>query len=257
MPDNRKLQMMDSDRKVASARCIFPLPEPPALRGLYIAATPIGNLRDVTLRLLDVLNSCDLILAEDTRKTAILLEHYGIRNHLKSFRVHRLREDTDFALRSLEEGKSVVFVTDAGTPGISDPVSHLVREARLRLPDLPITPVPGPSALTAALSVCGWQTNPSLFAGFLSPKPGRRRKSLTELAVFSGVIVIYESVHRVERLLAEIQEILPGREILLGREITKMHEEFLHVPAGMPVPEFTLKGEFTVLIGPAGRSNHS
>lgn len=217
--------------------------------GLYVAATPIGNLRDITLRVLDALQTADLILAEDTRKTGLLLKHFGIAKPLKSFRIHRLREDIDFALSELQAGKAVVFVTDAGTPGISDPVSHLVREVRQRAPAIPVIPLPGASAMTAALSVSGWQANPTIFAGFLSPKPGKRRKSLEQMVEFDGVIVLYESVHRIDRLLGEILEILPDRPVLVGREITKMHEQFIEIPPGGPVPDFVKKGEFTVLIG--------
>lgn len=226
----------------------------PLAPGLYVAATPIGNLRDVTLRLLDALSGCDLILAEDTRKTAILLQRYDIRKPLKSFRVHRLREDTEHAITELQAGRSLVFVTDAGTPGISDPVSHLVREVRQRCHGTAIIPLPGPSALTTALSVSGWQTNPTLFAGFLSPKSGRRRTTLGKLRVFPGVIVFYESVHRIDRLIADVQEILPGREILVARELTKVHEEFVLLRAGAELPAFARKGEFTLLVGPDGRS---
>lgn len=226
----------------------------PLAPGLYVAATPIGHLRDVTLRVLDALSGCDSILAEDTRKTAILLQRYEIHKPLKSFRVHRLREDTDHAITELQEGRSLVFVTDAGTPGISDPVSHLVREVRRRIPDCRIIPLPGASALTTALSVCGWQTNPALFGGFLSPKSGRRRSALAELQAFPGVIVLYESVHRIDRLIADVQEILPGREILVARELTKVHEELVLLPVGGSVPTFTHKGEFTLLIGPEGRA---
>lgn len=217
--------------------------------GLYVAATPIGNLRDITLRVLDALKSADLIMAEDTRKAGLLLKHFEISNALKSFRIHRMREDTEYALRELAAGKSIVFVTDAGTPGISDPVSHLIREIRQRKLSVPVIPLPGASAMTAALSVSGWQANPSVFAGFLSPKSGKRRKSLEQMREFDGVIVIYESVHRIDRLLEEIVQILPDRPVLVGREITKIHEQFIEIPPGGPIPDFVRKGEFTVLVG--------
>jgi 16S rRNA (cytidine1402-2'-O)-methyltransferase len=220
--------------------------------GLYVAATPIGNLRDITLRVLDALGSADLIMAEDTRKAGLLLKHFKISNAVKSFRIHRLQEDTEYALRELASGKSIVFITDAGTPGISDPVSHLIREIRKRHLPVPVIPLPGASAVTAALSVSGWQANPALFVGFLSPKSGKRRKSLEQMREFDGVIVIYESVHRIDRLLAEIKEILPDRPLLIGREITKIHEEFIEIQPGQPIPEFVKKGEFTVLAGRPG-----
>ena len=221
----------------------------PLQAGLYVAATPIGNLNDITLRVLAALRSADLILAEDTRKTGILLKHFDIKTKMKSFRIHRLREDISFATDALLSGRSVVFVTDAGTPGISDPVSHLVRHLREHHKDILITPLPGASAVTALLSVSGFQANPTLFVGFLSPKSSARRKSLEQMTTFDGLILIYESVHRIDRLLADIWEILPDRPILIGREITKLHEEFIEILPGEPVADFTRKGEFALILG--------
>ncbi|MBW7858179.1 MAG: 16S rRNA (cytidine(1402)-2'-O)-methyltransferase [Leptonema sp. (in: Bacteria)] len=221
----------------------------PLAGGLYVAATPIGNLADITLRVLDSLKQADLILAEDTRKTNQLLNHYKIKNKLKSFRVHRLKEDISSTITELLAGKSVVFVTDAGTPGISDPVSHLVRQIREQKLPIPITALPGASALTAALSISGWQVNPTLFAGFLSPKSGKRRKSIEQMLQFDGLIVIYESVHRIDKLLAELVEIHPNRPILVTRELTKLHQECIEIEPGGPIPDFVRKGEFTVILG--------
>lgn len=216
---------------------------------LYIVATPLGNMEDITLRALRILNGVDLILSEDTRKTARLLQRYGVQTSQKSFRVHQLQEDIVRALSLLDQNQNLALVSDAGTPGISDPGSHLVREVRLKMPDCRILPVPGPSALSAALSVSGWQTNPSAFLGFLPRKPGKSRKALETVQDPNCVLVIYESVHRIKKTLLFLQEELPGRPILIGRELTKLHEQWILWQEG-PVPEFPEKGEFVVLIGP-------
>ncbi|MBU44723.1 MAG: 16S rRNA (cytidine(1402)-2'-O)-methyltransferase [Spirochaetaceae bacterium] len=218
---------------------------------LYIVATPIGNLEDVTIRALRVLNLVDEILSEDTRKTRILLQRYNIQNELKSFRVHQIRADIQYALSRLREGMKIALVTDAGTPGISDPGSHLVREVRESLPECPVVPIPGPSALSAALSVCGWQANPTVFLGFLPRKPGKQRKALEEAGSVDGVLVIYESVHRIQKTLHFIRETLPDRPLLIGREITKIHEEWVYWATGESLPEFNAKGEFVIMAGPA------
>lgn len=228
-------------------------PEGPAL---YILATPLGNLEDITLRALRILTQADIILSEDTRKTRILLQRHNIHAPLKSYRVHKIRHDTARAIELLEQGQKLAFCTDAGTPGVSDPGSHLVREVRQQLPTVPIIPIPGASALTTALSVCGWQANPILFTGFLSNKSGPRRRFLEKHHDFSGLIILYESVHRIEALLKDIHEVLPTRQILVAREMTKLYEEFkLFDPAQEDadfvnfLQELKKKGEFTVIIG--------
>ena len=227
---------------------------------LYMVATPLGNLEDITYRAVRILGEVDLIFSEDTRKTGILLNHYGLKTPQKSFRVHHLQQDLEKALASLAEGKKIAFCTDAGTPGISDPGSALVREIRSRLPEIQVHPIPGPSALAAALSVCGWQTNPSLFAGFLSPKKGRRQKAISGFSSFEGIVVLYESVHRIEKLLQEIHELLPEREVFVAREMTKVFEDYRWIRTGLDEEEFdreleslTKKGEFTVIVGPEAK----
>lgn len=224
---------------------------------LYVTATPIGNLEDITYRAVNTLKSVDLILSEDTRKTGILLKHYEINTAQKSYRVHHLQADTQFALERLREGKRLALCTDAGTPGISDPGSYLVNRIRQELPDIPVIPVPGPSAMNAMLSVCGWQINPSIFGGFLSTKSGKRKRFLEELVDFEGIILLYESVHRMEKLLLEIRENLPGRDVLVGREITKIHEQHVLLEGSLSDDEYrqkighiVMKGEFTVVVGP-------
>jgi 16S rRNA (cytidine1402-2'-O)-methyltransferase len=218
--------------------------------GLFIVATPIGNLEDITLRAIRILKDCDCILSEDTRKTSILLKHYDITTPQKSYRVHKIAEDTKYALELLKQGKNLALCTDAGTPGISDPGSYLVRAVRENLPEIPIIPIPGPSAMTAAMSISGFQANPSLFLGFLSPKPGKRRKVLTQFSNFEGCLVIFESVHRILRLIADIMEIFPDRDIFIAREITKFYEETIWIPAKGEMPPITEKGEFVVIISP-------
>ncbi len=227
---------------------------------LYILATPIGNLEDITLRALNILREVDLIFSEDTRKTAILLNQNGISKKMKSFRVHEMDRDVDYALELLQKGMNLALVTDAGTPGISDPGSHLVRRVRSELPEVGIVPIPGASALSTILSVSGWQTNPALFGGFLSIKSGKRKKFLEQYTKFDGVIVLYESVHRIEKLLQEIRECLPGRDILVGREMTKKFEQYVLFSHTLTDDEFQIssqeivrKGEFTVAIGPPFR----
>lgn len=223
---------------------------------LYMVATPIGNLEDITMRALRILRQVDCILCEDTRKTGILLKHYEITSRLKSYRVHQEEPDIRFALNELELGHSLAFCSDAGTPGFSDPGSRLVRTVREKYPEIPILPVPGPSAFNAAVSVCGWKANPALFAGFLSIKPGKRKRFLETLQEFDGITVIYESVHRIEKVFREIVEILPDREIFLAREITKIYEEYtLFKPGlsgidGTEITNIKQKGEFTIIIGP-------
>ena len=213
------------------------LPEGPAL---YVVATPIGNLEDITFRALRVLSQCDRILSEDTRKTGILLKHYGIDTPQKSYRVHRREQDDSAAMNWLSEGQNLAFCSDAGTPGISDPVSHLVR--RIRADEAgDVIPIPGPSALATALSVTRWQSHTALCGGFLRPKSARRRRFLETEGQREGAIVLYESVHRIEALLRDIREILPGRSIFIARELTKVYEECLILEGDLPDEEWEEK----------------
>jgi 16S rRNA (cytidine1402-2'-O)-methyltransferase len=250
------------------AAAFAPAPEEPSSGprippgpALYIVATPIGNLEDITLRALRILGQVDTILSEDTRKTGILLKHYGLATRQKSYRVHQEERDLETALSFLREGRNLAFCSDAGTPGISDPGSRLVREIRDTTPETPVFAIPGPSALAAALSISGWQANPSVFAGFLSPKPGRRRKFLKARAESDDLIVLYESVHRIEGLLRDIRAIFPDRPISVARELTKIYEEIVIFSPDFSDSEWekalkglTRKGEFTVIIGPRRES---
>ncbi|MCE9599649.1 MAG: 16S rRNA (cytidine(1402)-2'-O)-methyltransferase [Spirochaetia bacterium] len=216
---------------------------------LYIVATPIGNLEDITYRAVRTLKESDYILCEDTRKTHILCKAYDIQPPLKSFRIHRMEEDMNFALSKLNEGLTLSLCTDAGTPSLSDPGSHLVRRVRAESPNTKILPIPGPSALTAALSVCGFRLNPMLYAGFLSIKSGARKRFFESNRDFDGIIVFFESVHRISKVLKEVRETLPDRPIFMGREMTKAFEEYRLIDPNEQVKE---KGEFTIVLGLPG-----
>jgi 16S rRNA (cytidine1402-2'-O)-methyltransferase len=204
---------------------------------LYIVATPIGNLGDVTHRALETLRGVELIAAEDTRVTRKLLSAYGIATPLTSYHAG---------------GTSVALVTDAGTPGISDPAIRLVRAALEA--GLAVSPVPGPTALVAALSASGLPTDTFTFEGFLSTKAGRRRRRLEELAALGHTVVLYESPRRLKKLLEEIAGAFgPDRNCVVAREVTKLHEEFLRgtvEEVAGALGDREVKGEVTVMVGP-------
>jgi 16S rRNA (cytidine1402-2'-O)-methyltransferase len=215
---------------------------------LYLVATPIGNLEDITLRALRTLQQCDVIAAEDTRHTARLLQHFQIRKPLLScFRFNETRRSEEI-LERLGQGQSVALVTDAGSPGISDPGERVVRAARAR--GLRVEPVPGPCALVAALTASGLPTAEFHFIGFLPHKSGQRHKRLSRLKEVSGTWVFYESPHRIERLLEELAALYPTLELVLARELTKKFEEFI---AGTPAQVLDqcrsrrLRGEIVLL----------
>jgi 16S rRNA (cytidine1402-2'-O)-methyltransferase len=230
-------------------------PFPPLVPGtLYLVATPIGNLEDITLRALRTLRECDAVAAEDTRRTGQLLHHFEISRPLLScFQFNEARRSQEIVER-LRQGQKIALVTDAGSPGISDPGERVVRAAIAA--GLRVEPVPGPSALVAALTASGLPAEEFHFAGFLPHKPGQRRKRLVQLAPIPGTLVLYESPYRIERLLGELQEVFPERQVVLAREITKKFEEYLRGrPAELmkAVAGRSLKGEFVALVaGPAG-----
>ena len=224
---------------------------PPLTSGtLYLVATPIGNLEDITLRALRTLRECDVVAAEDTRRTGQFLKHFEISKPLLScFQFNEARRSGEIIDR-LKRGETVALVTDAGSPGISDPgerVAQAVLAAGLR-----VESVPGPCALIAALTASGLPASEFHFAGFLAHKPGQRRKQLEKLKAISGTLVLYESPYRIERLLKELDEIVPEQPVTLARELTKRFEEYLR---GRPkeileqLKRSSLKGEFVVLIG--------
>lgn len=221
---------------------------------LYLVATPIGNLSDLSARTRDALDKCDLIACEDTRVTKKLLDHLSLSKNLISYREENEVRKTVELAGLLEQGKSVALVSDAGYPGISDPGFRMVRECRTR--QIPIVPVPGPNAAITVLAASGLPTHQFLFLGFLPKKSAGARKALEEWKDFGGSIILYESKHRIEKTLGLIEEKLgPERMICLAREVTKLHESFL---VGSVAEVTTLnrtrssKGEFTLVIGPEG-----
>jgi len=192
---------------------------------LYIVATPIGNLEDVTLRAIRVLKEVDLIAAEDTRHTRKLLAHYGIATRLDSYYDEVEAEKAALLVKQLKSGKNIALVSDAGTPTLSDPGFRLVREAILAA--IPVVPVPGPSALVAVLSVSGLPTDRFVFEGFLPEKRRGRRNRLQRLRQEERSMVFYEAPHRLRETLEDMLELFGDREMAFGREVTKLHEEFV------------------------------
>jgi 16S rRNA (cytidine1402-2'-O)-methyltransferase len=220
---------------------------------LYIVSTPIGNLEDITLRALRTLKEVDLIAAEDTRHTGLLLKHFGIRTSLTSyFEGNELRKRELILLR-LKQGDHIALVSDAGTPGISDPGFRLIQWVIEN--QIPVVPIPGPSAAITALSVSGLPTDAFLFKGFLPHKSKKRRDLLKELAEVRETLVFYESPHRLSETLQDLFDILGDREIVLTRELTKVYEEVLRGKLSEvtnQIGERKLKGEITLVI--AGRA---
>ena len=191
---------------------------------LFVVATPLGNLEDITLRALRTLREASLVACEDTRRTAILLKSHGIRTRTTSYFEHNERWKGERILEELRAGRDVALVSDAGTPGISDPGFRLVRDARAE--GIPVEPVPGPSAAIAALSVSGIPSQRFLFVGFLPSREGARRRALAELAAQAATLVFYESPLRAVRALEDMAAALGEREAFLCREATKLHEEY-------------------------------
>ncbi len=216
---------------------------------LFVVGTPIGNLEDITFRAVNVLKSVDLIACEDTRRARVLLEHYGINKPMLSYNEHNERRRIDEILSRLSRGENVALLSDAGMPTISDPGYRLVRAAREAGVD--VVAVPGPSAVTAALSVSGLPTDRFVFEGFLPRKKGRRERKLLEIKEEIRTVVIFESVHRIERTLDEIVEFLgPDRKIAVCRELTKIFEEVIFGPAEEVRQKLAVKkGEFVIVIG--------
>ena len=216
---------------------------------LYIVSTPIGNMEDITLRALRILKEVDLIAAEDTRRTGLLLKHFGIQAPLTSYFEGNELKKKEFILAKLKEGKNVALVSDAGTPGVSDPGFRLIQLAIEN--QLPIVPIPGSSAVITALSVSGLPTDAFLFKGFLPHKSKKRTDLLKELENVRETLIFYESPHRISETLRDILEILGDREIVLTRELTKAYEEIMRGKVSEilnQVGDRTLKGEITLVI---------
>jgi len=216
---------------------------------LYVVATPIGNLEDITLRALRVLKEVGLVACEDTRRTRTLLTHFGIHVPVTSYFEHNKLAKGPAILKTLREGKSVALVTDAGTPGISDPGFLLVREAREA--GIPVVPVPGPSAVVAALSAAGIPADSFVFDGFLPVKPGKRIHRLEALRELEMTLVCYESPHRILAALEAIGQVFGQVEIVVARELTKQFEEIVRGTPEALRERFaagTVRGEFTLVI---------
>ena len=238
---------------------VHPTPDgqrPPLQPGtLYLVATPIGNLEDITLRALRVLRECTIVAAEDTRRTGQLLRHFEISKPLISYFAFNEARRSEEILERLQRGETVALVTDAGTPGISDPGERVVRAARGA--GLRVEAVPGACALIAALTASGLPTDEFHFIGFLPHKSGQRRRCLEDLRPVAGVLVLYESPFRIARLLGELQEIFPDRTIVLARELTKKFEEYLRGTAAelaASTAKKPVKGECVVLVSPGGEA---
>lgn len=223
---------------------------PPLRPGtLYLVATPIGNLEDITLRALRTLRECDVVAAEDTRRTGQLLRCYEISKPLISYFKFNEARRSEEIIQRLQRGEKIALVTDAGTPGISDPGERVVQAALTA--GCRVESVPGACALVAALTASGLPTDEFHFIGFLPHKSGQRRNRLETLKSVPGTLALYESPHRIEKLLEELADLMPDRLVVVGRELTKKFEEYLR---GTPaeIQETTkgrsLKGEFVVLV---------
>jgi 16S rRNA (cytidine1402-2'-O)-methyltransferase len=225
-------------------------PSPDSKKGmLYIVSTPIGNREDITLRALRILKEVDLIAAEDTRHTLLLLRHFGIQTPLTSYFEGNELKKKEFILSKLKQGDRIALVSDAGTPGISDPGFRLIQTAIEN--HIPIVPIPGPSAVIAALSVSGLPTDAFLFKGFLPHKSKKKRDLLQQLEEIKETLIFYESPHRLSETLNDIFELLGNREMVLTRELTKVYEEVLRGKVSeiqTLIRDRKLKGEITLVI---------
>lgn len=216
---------------------------------LFVVATPIGNLEDITYRAVRILSEVDLIAAEDTRQTKVLLQRYQINTPLTSYHKFNIKQKTAQLIEQLKQGQNIALVSDAGTPGISDPGYELIRasaEAGLR-----VEPIPGPSAAIAALSVSGLPTEEFVFAGFLPKKPGRKSKKLKELTSLERTVIIYESPFRLLKTLLEIRAIKRDARVAVCRELTKKFEEIVRGGIGEVIDklkERVIKGEIVLVV---------
>jgi len=216
---------------------------------LYVVSTPIGNLEDITLRALKVLRVVDTIAAENSARTRGLCEHYGIKSRLTSFHQHNQHVKIERLINRLKSGRDLAFVTDAGTPGISDPGGYLVN--RVVEEGIKAVPVPGPCAVVAALSVSGLPTNRFVFVGFMSTKPGKRKRELEKLVSETRTMVFFEAPHRIKAMLADLFQILGDRQMVLHRELTKLFEEAERGPVSHILESLTpekTRGEFTLVV---------
>ena len=216
---------------------------------LFVVSTPIGNLKDITFRAIETLKSASLIACEDTRHTKKLLSHYGINTPTTSYFEYNKIQKGEYLLKLLKEGKDIALVSDSGTPGISDPGFNIIRLAIEN--NIPLTVIPGPSAIIAGLVLSGMPTDSFVFEGFLSQKPGRRRNELKALSAEKRTIVLYESPHRLLKALKDILDIMGDREIAVLRELTKIFEEVMRARVSETIEHFIKnqpRGEFIIAI---------
>lgn len=218
---------------------------------LFVIATPLGNLDDISRRALETLRAVDLVACEDTRRTSRLLDHYGIRTPLISCHKFNERERLAAVLERLRDGRDVALVTDSGSPAVSDPGALLVHSAQEE--GLELCPIPGPSAVTTLLSVCGFNADRYVFEGFLPHRGGERRRRLRDLNTERRTVVLFETPHRILDALADIAEVLGERPLVLGRELTKLHETILHGTAREIAARLgdEVRGEFTLVLSGA------
>ncbi len=221
---------------------------------LYIVATPIGNLKDITYRAVETLNKVDIIACEDTRVTQKLLGHYDIKKRLIATHAHNEKASSKGIIDLLEQGNSIAFVSDAGTPGVSDPGSYLVDQVRSA--GFQVVPIPGVSAAITTISVAGVAGKSFTFEGFLPVKSGKRDKRLSELLERGDAFILYESPYRLVKVLSALASLDPVRKVMVGRELTKIYEEFVSGSTQEVCDQFgardSVKGECVILIYPEG-----
>jgi 16S rRNA (cytidine1402-2'-O)-methyltransferase len=225
---------------------------------LYIVATPIGNLEDITFRAVRILKEVDLIAAEDTRHSRKLLSHFGITTRLTPYHDHNERLKTDYLLDRLREGDSIAIITDAGTPCIADPGYRIAMAAAAA--GIRVVPIPGPSAIITALSAAGLPTDRFAFEGFLPAKQGKRKTRLQELRDDNRVLVFYEAPHRLTDTLRDMTEVFGDRDAVIARELTKIHEEFRRERLTELAAHYTgegARGEVVILVAPSGETDNA
>ena len=217
---------------------------------LYVISTPIGNLEDITLRALRILKEVDLICAEDTRKTRILLNHFHINTPLTSYYEHNERSKTPHIIQQVKEGKKVAIVSEAGTPTISDPGYRIIISAIQE--DIPVVPIPGPSAAITAISISGLPVHRFAFEGFLPAKPGKRKNFLHKISNEERTLIFFESPHRIVKTVGDLIEVFGGdRNAAMCRELTKIHEERISGPLSLlfkTIAKKPIKGEITLIV---------
>lgn len=213
---------------------------------LYIVATPIGNLEDITYRAVNILKTVDVIYAEDTRTSGVLLKHYNIETHMKSYHKHNERARNDTIIEALNEGKYIALISDAGTPLISDPGETLVQDVINA--HFPVVSIPGPSAFLAALTASPLPTHPFVFYGFLPAKESAQKKQLSQLKNYPETLIFYEAPHRINQTLKTLYEVFGNRRVTLARELTKRYEEYHHFTLKEHASIIDLKGEMVIIV---------